>query len=117
MRLYDELEKVRGTNDPQGIGALIDRLSKKGARFSDKDTKTIQGIHDDVANLCDKVHCARGANWQGSPNNQPGDLPDGTTASMMGPDAKAGARHSNADMMHLKAIHDSAVACGAECGD
>lgn len=29
---------------------------------------------------------------------------------------KAGARHSRTDMQHIQAIHDSAVACGADCG-
>lgn len=30
---------------------------------------------------------------------------------------KAGARHSRTDMEHLQGIHDSAVACGATCGE
>jgi hypothetical protein len=103
MRIWDELRRAR-------------EIEKAGARFSAADQKTMQDIHDKVAGLCDKVHCA--ADPGEGANDTPGAKPGASEAGMLGNDMKtqkAGARHSAYDMLHMKSIHDCAVACGAKC--
>ncbi len=114
-RLFDGLDQIRSSENKE-IQEILAKaeLEKSGARFSNADMKKLQSCHDNIAGMCDKVHCAGG--YGDKYGNTPESVDSaGGQAGMLGPDIKIGARHNQYDMLHMKAAHDSLVALGCKC--
>lgn len=106
--IWDMYEAQRKSGDPEVLKALTPAVEKVGSRFSSGDMKTVQECHDKIAAMCGKAHCSGNDRPGGTPNTDP-------VPGMLGDAGKAGARHSMADMMQLKAIHDACTALGCKC--
>ena len=120
--LWDRFEKGRVETETISRRPVFSRFvgeeaQKAGARFNAGDARDVQKMHDLCAGLCDKVHCAAGMDRGSEYGNEPGEVnADGSRPSMLGEFTnKLGARHSAADMLQFKAVHDGCCALGAKC--